>query len=136
MLRAMIDRANYRGLFEQAQDQLENAPHSQQGQNKPALAELPMEVQRFGLDMHFDRPIQAQVRDLLVADAAPSECILLHGMGGSGKTVTAVAVMQEKAVRERFMEMHWVTVGGDVIGENVKQLQAILYQRLVREQQR
>ena len=36
MLRAMIDRANYRGLFEQAQDQLENAPRS------PALADSPI----------------------------------------------------------------------------------------------
>ena len=48
------------------------------------------------LENFHDRPVQAEIVSLLVltkGDAEFATCVLIHGMGGTGKTVTAVAVI-------------------------------------------
>eukprot|EP00935_MAST-01C_sp_MAST-1C-sp1_P002556 g2556.t1 len=60
-------------------------------------------------------------------DARFTSCVLVHGMGGTGKTV---AVVREKAVREHYCEIHWLTVGADAVDEKLKQMQAILHRKL------
>jgi hypothetical protein len=54
----------------------------------------------------------------------------MHGMGGTGKTVTAVAVVQEKVVRTHFSHIYWLTVGADAVGEKIRQLQSALHTQL------
>jgi hypothetical protein len=51
-------------------------------------------------------------------------------MGGTGKTVVAVAVLQEMAVRQHFESIYWLTVGADAVGEKIRQLQSALYKQL------
>jgi hypothetical protein len=59
-----------------------------------------------------------------------ASCVVMHGMGGTGKTVTVVAVLQEKAVREHFSHIYWVTVGADAVGGKIRQLQSALHMQL------
>ena len=54
----------------------------------------------------------------------------MHGMGGTGKTVTVVAVVQEKTVREHFGHIYWLTVGADAVGGKIRQLQSALHTQL------
>ena len=56
--------------------------------------------------------------------------VLIHGMGGTGKTVTAVAVLQRRDVRAHFCEIYWVTVGADAIDAQLRQLQGALHKQL------
>ena len=56
-----------------------------------------------------------------------TSCVVVHGMGGTGKTVTAVAAVQDTAVRRWFSEIYWLTVGADAVGEKIKMLQSQLY---------
>ena len=46
--------------------------------------------------------------------------------------MTAVAVLQETAVREQFSTggIYWLTVGADAIGEKLKQLQGVFHKAL------
>jgi SpoVK/Ycf46/Vps4 family AAA+-type ATPase len=49
--------------------------------------------------------VQAELMELLLLEkdgAGFTTNVLIHGMGGTGKTVTAVAVVQEKAIRRFF----------------------------------
>ena len=85
LLQAIIERAGYLDLIE-----VENAQHEQ----KQPLASLPQELAHFDLANLQDRPIQAQILELLLLhreDRRFTSCVLIHGMGGTGKTVTAVA---------------------------------------------
>ena len=36
-----------------------------------------------------------------------TSCVLIHGMGGTGKTVTAVALVQDTALRSFFSNIYW-----------------------------
>ena len=77
-----------------------------------------------------DRPIQAEILRLLLlpkSDRRFTSCVLLHGMGGTGKTVTAVAVLQEEGLRRHCSDIYWLTVGADAIDALLKQLQATFY---------
>ena len=51
-------------------------------------------------------------------------------MGGTGKTVTAVAAVQDSAVRMHYSSIFWLTVGADAVGERIKQLQAVMFKQL------
>eukprot|EP00935_MAST-01C_sp_MAST-1C-sp1_P002419 g2419.t1 len=107
LLQAIIERAGYLDLIE-----VENAQHEQ----KQPLASLPQELAHFDLANLQDRPIQAQILELLLLhreDRRFTSCVLIHGMGGTGKTVTAVAVLQEAALREFFSDVYWLTVGAE-----------------------
>ena len=97
------------------------------------LAAVPAEVNRFVLDALFKRPVQATLVELLLlrqGDRSFTSCVLVHGMGGTGKTVTAVAAVQDRSVRVHFRNIYWLTVGADAVGERILALQAMLYKQL------
>ena len=90
-------------------------------------------MNRFVLDALFERPVQAKLVELLLlqqGDRDFASCVLVHGMGGTGKTVTAVAVVQDSGVRRFMSEIYWLTVGADAVGERIAQLQAVMYKQL------
>ena len=94
---------------------------------------MPTEVRHFDLESFHDRPVQAQLMSLLLlskGDDGFTSCVLIHGMGGTGKTLAAVAVVQETAVRRHFSKMYWLVIGQDATGTKVRQLQAVLYKQL------
>ena len=122
----MVDRARFTDLLEMSEE-------AHRAQKQRRLATLPAELARFDLGNFCDRPVQADLMGLLLlqkADRRFTSCVLVHGMGGTGKTVTTVAVLQEQSVREWFSDFYWLTVGADALGERVKQLQSMLYKQL------
>ena len=135
MLRTVVARAGFAQLYESAQQQQRQGQQRGRagGSGADGLAAVPQAVAHFALDALFERPVQAQVVELLLlsqADQRFTSCVLVHGMGGTGKTVTAVAAVQERAVRACFSEIHWLTVGADAVGEKIKQLAATLFKQL------
>ena len=67
---------------------------------------------------------------MCIRDRRFVSCVLVHGMGGTGKTVTAVAAVQDRAVRVHMSNIYWLTVGADAVGERILALQAVLYKQL------
>ena len=136
MLRTVVARAGFAQLYESAQQQQQRQGQQRGragGSGADGLAAVPQAVVHFALDALFERPVQAQVVELLLlpqADQRFTSCVLVHGMGGTGKTVTAVAAVQETAVRAHYFEVFWLTVGADAVGERIKQLQAVMYKQL------
>ena len=113
--------------------ELLRASQSNASSKAEVLAAVPAEMNRFVLDALFERPVQAKLVELLLlqqGDRSFTSCVLVHGMGGTGKTVTAVAAVQDTAVRRWFSEIYWLTVGADAVGERIKQLAAVLYKQL------
>eukprot|EP00935_MAST-01C_sp_MAST-1C-sp1_P001429 g1429.t1 len=105
----------------------------QQQQEKQQLATLPEELRKFDLDKLRDRPVQAEILALLLLQKDHdrfTSSVLVHGMGGTGKTVTVVAVLQEGEVRAHFSDIYWLAVGADSVGEKIRQLQAMLHEKL------
>ena len=98
MLQTLIERAGFKELLESVQQ-----PDGASA--KDPLAKLPQEIQHFDLESFHDRPVQAELMELLLLEKDGigfTTNVLIHGMGGTGKTVTAVAVVQEKAIRRFF----------------------------------
>ena len=98
MLQTLIERAGFKELLESVQQ-----PDGASA--KDPLAKLPQEIQHFDLESFHDRPVQAELMELLLLEkdgTGFTTNVLIHGMGGTGKTVTAVAVVQEKAIRRFF----------------------------------
>ena len=85
------------------------------------------------LESFKERPVLAELTGVLLLphdDERFTSCVVVHGMGGTGKTVTAVAAVRDPAVRHLYSEIYWLTVGADAMGEKVKQLQAMMYKQL------
>jgi hypothetical protein len=125
MLQTLIEHAGFKALLESAH---ESAAHTSK-----QLAKVPDEIQHFDLESFHDRPVQTALVELLLLpkqDKRFTSCVVVHGMGGTGKTVTVVAVVQEKALREHFAHIYWLTVGADAVGEKIRQLQSALYSQL------
>jgi hypothetical protein len=126
MLQSLIERAGFRELLESARSASTTA--------SVELATVPQEIGHFDLESFQDRPVQAELVELLVLpkeDQRFTRCVLIHGMGGTGKTVTAVAVVQEAAIRTHFSSMYWLVVGQDAtVGGKLRQLQSVLYKQL------
>jgi hypothetical protein len=126
MLQSLIERAGFKGLLESAR----NASTT----DVVELATVPQEIGHFDLESFQDRPVQAELMELLMLpkeDQRFTSCVLVHGMGGTGKTVTAVAMVQEVAIRTHFSNMYWLVVGQDAtIGGKLRQLQSILYKQM------
>ena len=86
MLKTLISNVGFTELLE--------ASRSATGLKADKLAAVPSAVSHFALDALFERPVQAALAKLLLLpndDACFTSCVLVHGMGGTGKTVTAVA---------------------------------------------
>ena len=125
MLKTVVQRVGFGDLWESSQ-----AGTASQAE---ALAAVPHDVAHFALEALFERPVQAKLVELLLLPKLHkrfTSCVLVHGMGGTGKTVTAVAAVQETAVRAHYFEVFWLTVGADAVGERIKQLQAVMYKQL------
>jgi hypothetical protein len=126
MLQSLIERAGFRELLESARNASTTA--------SVELATMPQEIGHFDLETLQDRPVQAELMELLVLpkdDQRFTSCVLIHGMGGTGKTVTAVAVVQEAAIRTHFSNIYWLVIGQDAtVGGKLRQLQSILYKQL------
>jgi hypothetical protein len=126
MLQSLIERAGFKELLESARNASATV--------SVVLATVPQEIGHFDLESFQDRPVQAELMELLVLpkdDQRFTSCVLIHGMGGTGKTVTAVAVVQEATIRTHFSNIYWLVVGQDAtVGGKLRQLQSILYMRL------
>ena len=75
----LIERAGFKALYKSSESQGE------------ALAAVPHEIDHFALESFFERSVQAElVQLLLLKPSSPGfmSCVLVHGMGGTGKTVT------------------------------------------------
>ena len=86
----MIARAGFKEQFELSR--AGTAP-----QRTKALAAVPQEVGHFALDALFERPVQAALVALLLLpkdDERFTSCVLVHGMGGTGKTVSRACQFQ------------------------------------------
>ena len=85
------------------------------------------------LESYHERPVLAELTEVLLlpkADPRYTSCVVVHGMGGTGKTVTAVAAVQHTAVRRHCSDIYWLTVGADAVGAKLRQLAAMLYKQL------
>jgi hypothetical protein len=126
MLQSLIERAGFKGLLESARNGSST--------DLVKLATVPQEIGHFDLESFQDRPVQADLIELLVLqkdDQRFTSCVLIHGMGGTGKTVTAVAVVQEVVIRTHFSSIYWLVIGQDAtVGGKLQQLQSILYKQL------
>eukprot|EP00935_MAST-01C_sp_MAST-1C-sp1_P000662 g662.t1 len=126
MLRTVIDHAGFKELFDESR--------AAAGSKAEALAAVPSELDHVALDALLERPVQAKLRELLLLqnddERFTSACVLIHGMGGTGKTVAAVAVVREPEIRRHFRHIYWLAVGADAVDEQLKQLQATLYKKL------
>ena len=77
MLRTVIERAGFKELFE-----------SSRSNTDAKLAKVPPAVSHFALDALFERPVQAELIELLLLPKEAerfTNCVLVHGMGGTGK---------------------------------------------------
>ena len=125
MLQTLIEHAGFKMLLESARASATNTSKQ--------LAKVPDEIQHFDLEGFHDRPVQTALAELLLLpkqDERFTSCVVMHGMGGTGKSVTAVAVVQEKVVRQHFSHIYWLTVGADAVGEKIRQLQSALHTQL------
>jgi hypothetical protein len=126
MLQSLIERAGFKDLLESAR----NASSA----DVVELATVPQEIGHFDLESFQDRPVQAELMKLLMLpkdDSRYTSCVLIYGMGGTGKTVTAVAVLQEAPILTHFSNIYWLVVGQDAtVGGKLRQLQRILYKQL------
>ena len=80
MLKTVVDRAGFAQLYASSQEGA--------GSELGALAAVPAAVAHFALDALFERPVQAELVELLLLPKEAerfTSCVLVHGMGGTGK---------------------------------------------------
>jgi hypothetical protein len=97
------------------------------------LAKMPHAVSKFDLKSFQDRRQQRELVELLILPHGHlrfSTCVLIHGIGGTGKTVMAVAAIQDAAVRQHFSSIYWLAVGQDATGVKLRELQSLLFKQL------
>ena len=78
----VVEHAGFTELYEASQ--------ADAGSKGEALAAVPTDVSHFSLDALFERPVQSTLVELLlleIDDDAFTSCVVVHGMGGTGKTV-------------------------------------------------
>ena len=76
MLRTVIERAGFKQL-------LDGVQQSEQG-----LASIPSSIRHFQVESFKERPVQAEIAEKLLLpreDERWTSCVLVHGMGGTGK---------------------------------------------------
>ena len=77
MLRTVIERAGFKELFESSRSKADTV-----------LATVPSAVSHISCDALFERPVQAELVELLLLPKEAerfTSCVLVHGMGGTGK---------------------------------------------------
>ena len=77
MLRTVIERAGFKELFESSRSKAD-----------AVLAKVPSAVSHISCDALFERPVQAELVELLILPKEAerfTSCVLVHGMGGTGK---------------------------------------------------
>ena len=80
MLRTVIERSGFVQMYMSLQDGA--------GSNANTLATVPHAVPHAVADALFERPVQAEVVELLLLPRTNdrfTSCLLVHGMGGTGK---------------------------------------------------
>jgi hypothetical protein len=125
ILQTLIEHAGFKAVLKSAQATVTTTSKE--------LAKVPQEIQHFDLESFHDRPVQTELMGLLLLpkqDERFTSCVVMYGMGGTGTTVTAVAVVEEKAVRQHFSHIYWLTVGADAVGGRIRQLQSVLHEQL------
>ena len=76
-----MERAGLKQLYESSQS-------AAAGAKAEALAAVPSTAAHFALDALFERPVQAELVELLLLPREHrrfANCVLVHGMGGTGK---------------------------------------------------
>ena len=90
MLRTMIKHAGMAELVKSAQ--------SASSSKAETLAAVPVELAHFQLDSLFVRPVQDTVVELLLLSKSNerfTSCVLVHGMGGTGKVGSVASSFSE-----------------------------------------
>jgi hypothetical protein len=126
MLQTLLERAGFKDLLAGRETKAESGGGGQ-------LAKVPHEIQHFSLESFHDRPVQGELVELLLLPKVHKKftnCLLIHGMGGTGKTVTVVAVVQETAVRQHFTHIFFLALGQNAVGSKIRQLQSMLYKQM------
>jgi hypothetical protein len=121
MLQSVIERAAFELLLRE------------RAQKQQQIASLPSEIGHFHLDSFHDRPVQTELIELLLLpkeDGRFTSCVVMHGMGGTGKSTVVIAVLQEKTIRVHFTNIYWLVVGADAVDRKLQQLQSVLYKQL------
>ena len=80
MLKTVVDRAGFAQIYASSQKAA--------GSKADGLATMPATLSHFALDALFERPVQAKLVELLLLpkdDQHFTNCVLVHGMGGTGK---------------------------------------------------
>ena len=80
MLKTVVERSGFAQLYASAQEGA--------GTKADGLAAVPSALSHFALDALFKRPVQAELVELLLLakdDHRFANCVLVHGMGGTGK---------------------------------------------------
>ena len=83
MLQTLIEHAGFKALLQ--------AARASATATAKELAKVPTEIQHFDLESFHDRPVQTALVELLLLpkqDERFTSCVVMHGMGGTGKTVT------------------------------------------------
>ena len=114
MLKTLVERAGFAQLYESSR--VRNEAGSSRAADE--LAAVPVEISHVDLETLHERPVQAELIDLLLLpsdDPRFMSCVLIHGMGGSGKTVTAVAAIKDTAIRRHYSFIYWLVVGTDAV---------------------
>ena len=78
LLQAVIDRSGFTDLLEAEGAQKE----------KQKLAILPSSLSHFNLELYHERPVHTAILEALLlrnSDRNFSSCVLIYGMGGTGK---------------------------------------------------
>eukprot|EP00935_MAST-01C_sp_MAST-1C-sp1_P001599 g1599.t1 len=127
MLRTLVDRAGFKALLDGEGADGDGGPKADE------LAAVPSTIAHFALETFKERPVLAELTEVLLMpsdDPRFTSCVVVHGMGGTGKTVTTVAAVEDLEVRRHHSDIYWVTVGADAVDEKIRHLQAMLYKQL------
>eukprot|EP00935_MAST-01C_sp_MAST-1C-sp1_P001142 g1142.t1 len=88
------------------------------------LAAIPYEATQWdSIEGVREREAHGLVKDaLLNKESYARQCVVAHGLGGTGKTVCAVAMVKDTEIREHFSKILWVSIGQDALIEDLQDL--------------
>eukprot|EP00935_MAST-01C_sp_MAST-1C-sp1_P000185 g185.t1 len=108
MLQKVVSISGYKRLLDQAKEQAST------------LAPIPPEVMHWGhVEGLMKREAHDAVKRALLSDSS-SQCVVAHGMGGTGKTICAMIICKDIDIRKAFAKLAWVSIGQEAA---IKELQ-------------